>query len=53
MRDIIKSADWVIDLEPEGGENGGELVFAGIPEGLIACEKSVTGEYLKPKFKGE
>ena len=48
--DIIKSADWVIDLGPEGGEYGGELVFAGTPEGLIECKESVTGEYLKPKF---
>lgn len=48
--DIIKSADWVIDLGPEGGENGGNLVFAGTPEGLIECADSVTGEYLKEKF---
>ena len=48
--DIIKSADWVLDLGPEGGENGGNLVFAGTPEGLIECPDSVTGEYLKEKF---
>ena len=48
--DIIKSADWVIDLGPEGGENGGNLVFAGTPEGLIECPDSVTGAYLKEKF---
>ncbi|NEN22390.1 excinuclease ABC subunit UvrA [Cryomorpha ignava] len=48
--DIIKSADWVIDLGPEGGEAGGNLVFAGTPEGLIECPDSVTGGYLKAKF---
>ncbi len=48
--DIIKSADWVLDLGPEGGENGGNLVFAGTPEGLIECPDSVTGKYLKEKF---
>lgn len=46
--DMIKSADWVIDIGPEGGERGGELVFAGTPEDLVASEvRSHTGEYLK------
>jgi excinuclease ABC subunit A len=45
--EVIKSADWVIDLGPEGGENGGELVFAGTPRDLVNCEKSFTGKYLK------
>lgn len=49
--DIIKSADWVIDLGPEGGENGGNIVFEGTPEGLIECPESLTGTYLKPKFE--
>ncbi len=48
--DVIKCADWVIDLGPEGGIHGGELVFAGTPEGLISEKKSLTGRYLKPKF---
>jgi excinuclease ABC subunit A len=48
--EIIKSADWIIDLGPEGGENGGNLVFEGIPEDIIKCEKSYTGKYLKEKF---
>jgi len=48
--DVIKCADWVIDLGPEGGIHGGELVFAGTPEGLISAKKSLTGRYLKPKF---
>jgi excinuclease ABC subunit A len=47
--DIIKNVDWVIDLGPEGGENGGNVVFAGIPEAL-AREKTYTGIYLKEKF---
>src|SRR5690606_2609672 len=41
--EIIKSADWVIDLGPEGGDKGGELVFAGTPEELTNQEKSFTG----------
>lgn len=45
--DIIKSADWVIDIGPEGGEKGGDLVFAGQPEELIAIEASYTGKFLK------
>lgn len=49
--EIIKSADWVIDLGPEGGVNGGEIVFEGIPEDLIKEIKSYTGQFLKPHFK--
>ncbi len=48
--EIIKSADWVIDLGPEGGDKGGEIVFAGIPEDLIKVEKSYTGKALKEKL---
>jgi len=48
--EIIKSADWVIDLGPEGGDKGGELVFAGIPEDLVKETKSYTGEALKEKL---
>jgi excinuclease ABC subunit A len=46
--DIIKCADWVIDLGPEGGNSGGYLVFEGIPEKLIECKSSYTGQYLQP-----
>ncbi len=46
--EVIKSADWIIDLGPEGGEEGGHLVFEGTPEELIKEEKSYTGKYLKP-----
>lgn len=49
--EIIKSADWVIDLGPEGGDKGGKLIFAGTPEQLIKCKQSYTGQYLKGKIK--
>ncbi len=45
--DVIKSADWIIDLGPEGGKEGGYLVFEGTPEELMKCEKSYTGQALR------
>lgn len=45
--DVIKTADYVIDLGPEGGEAGGELVAAGTPEQVAGIEASHTGRYLK------
>lgn len=48
--EIIKCADWVIDLGPEGGTTGGNIVFEGLPEDLIKCKKSYTGIYLKNKL---
>ena len=45
--DIIKFADWIIDLGPEGGKKGGELIFQGLPEDIVNCPRSVTGKYLK------
>ena len=45
--DIIKSADWVIDLGPEGGDKGGQILFSGTPEDLILSKKSYTGKFLK------
>ena len=48
--EIIKSADWIIDLGPEGGDKGGEIVFEGTPEELINSKISYTGKYLKSKF---
>ncbi len=48
--DVIKSADWVIDLGPEGGKKGGNIVFEGIPEDLIQIEESYTGKFLATKF---
>ena len=44
---LIEHADWVIDLGPGGGKNGGEIVFTGTPEKLCAAEDSLTGEYLR------
>ena len=51
--EIIKSADWIIDLGPEGGKNGGGIVFEGIPEDLIQDKESYTGKYLNEKIKTE
>ncbi len=45
--DVIKSADWLIDLGPEGGDGGGMIVCTGTPETVAACESSYTGQYLK------
>jgi len=45
--EVIKTADWVIDLGPEGGEGGGRIVVEGTPEAIAACESSHTGRYLK------
>ena len=51
--DVIKVADHIIDLGPEGGDAGGDLVFAGTPEDCARCEASFTGQYLKPVLKME
>jgi excinuclease ABC subunit A len=48
--DVIKCADWIIDMGPEGGENGGNVVFEGIPEDLVKENKSYTAKYLKEKL---
>ena len=49
--DMIKSADWVIDIGPEGGNKGGKVVFTGLPEGLAHCKDSYTGQFLKTHLK--
>ncbi len=49
--DVIKTADWVIDLGPEGGDEGGNLVVAGTPEQVAACEASHTGRFLRDYLK--
>ena len=46
--DVIKVADWIIDLGPEGGDGGGTIVCAGTPETVAECEGSYTGQFLKP-----
>jgi excinuclease ABC subunit A len=47
---LIKCADWIIDLGPEGGENGGQLLATGTPEEITKNMKSITGKYLKSKL---
>jgi excinuclease ABC subunit A len=48
--DVIKMADYIIDLGPEGGEKGGQVVVAGKPEDIIKSRKSYTAKYLKNKL---
>ena len=50
--DVIASADWIIDLGPEGGDKGGEIVAVGTPEDVAKCERSYTGRFLKRYFEG-
>ncbi len=45
--DVIKCADWIIDLGPEGGDKGGQIIFEGTPKQIVKCKKSWTGRYLK------
>ena len=49
--DVIKSADWLIDLGPEGGEKGGQLVAEGTPTDVAKVTKSYTGQFLKEVLK--
>ena len=49
--DVIKTADWIVDLGPEGGSGGGEILVSGTPEEVAAHKKSFTGNYLKPLLK--
>ena len=51
--DVIKTADWVIDLGPEGGDGGGEIVASGTPEEVARVSASHTGRFLKPKLNGK
>jgi len=46
--DVIRNADWILDLGPEGGEKGGYIVAEGTPKEIISAKKSYTGRYLKP-----
>ena len=45
--DVIKIADWIVDLGPEGGDGGGTIVASGTPEEVAACAASYTGQFLK------
>jgi len=49
--DVIKCADWLIDLGKEGGKKGGQLLFEGLPEDIINCKESATGFFLQEKYK--
>lgn len=49
--DVIKTADWIIDMGPEGGNKGGTLVISDTPEAVAECKESFTGQYLKPMLK--
>jgi excinuclease ABC subunit A len=46
--EVIKTADWIIDLGPEGGDGGGEIVAEGTPEDVVKEKRSYTGQFLKP-----
>ncbi|MCB2066169.1 MAG: hypothetical protein KDE15_05960, partial [Erythrobacter sp.] len=50
--DVIKTADWLLDLGPDGGVRGGEVVAEGTPEEVAAVEGSYTGQYLRPMLDG-
>jgi excinuclease ABC subunit A len=49
--DVIKTADWIIDMGPEGGDGGGTVLVEGSPEVVAKCAESYTGKYLKPMLK--
>ncbi len=51
--DVIKMADYIIDLGPEGGDAGGEVIATGAPEEIIKADGSYTAKYLKEKLKAE
>ena len=51
--DIIKVADYIIDLGPEGGDMGGNVVASGTPEEIVKVKESYTGKFLKPYLKGD
>ena len=49
--DVLKTADWIVDLGPEGGEGGGQILVSGTPEQVAATPASCTGQYLRPLLK--
>jgi len=51
--DVVKTADWIIDIGPEGGDGGGEIVAAGTPEKVVQEARSYTGQYLKPMLEAK
>jgi excinuclease ABC subunit A len=51
--DVIKNSDWIIDLGPEGGENGGTIIGEGTPESIVKNKLSLTGKHLKEVLNGK
>ena len=51
--DVIKNSDWIIDLGPEGGENGGTVIGEGTPESIVKNKLSLTGKHLKEVLNGK
>jgi excinuclease ABC subunit A len=51
--EVIKTADWIVDLGPEGGDKGGEIVAVGTPEQVVQEPRSYTGHYLKPLLQAK
>ena len=51
--EVMKCADWIIDLGPEGGENGGNLLFSGVPEAISELKDNSTGLFLRDKLKNK
>ena len=45
-KDFIRNADWIIDLGPDGGSRGGQILYQGVPKGLLDCSESITAKYL-------
>ena len=50
--EVIKCADWILDMGPEGGDEGGHIIATGTPEDIAQVKASYTGQYLKPILKG-
>ncbi|MMZ66419.1 UvrABC system protein A [compost metagenome] len=51
--DVMKQADWIIDLGPDGGKQGGEIMFAGTPQDLVTRCNSITAQYLRNEIPGD
>jgi len=51
--DVMKTADWIIDLGPDGGDDGGYIVATGTPEQIAAIEENCTGQFLRGVLKGD
>ena len=51
--DVIKTADWIIDIGPEGGDDGGRIIATGSPEDVAASKNSYTGQFLKAVLNGK